>query len=290
MKKLFALLLAMVLLISMTACGKDKAKTDKTDDPKETEAAGQSAQSNKVTIYLPKSEEQIESDGSKITTVYTYEEGWQEKDTFTVTSEIKNGERVEKTTMTFSNGKMVSTYEYDGTTSTYEVYYDENGRAAKTVMPIETINPDNTVVMGSVEVVNTYDDKGRIIREDRTSKMDGQEPTTLTTNYTYKDTAEGSEGWDDQETTVEDPNNLMVAPTIRTVRVYNKDNWLIKEISMMGEQEISRTEYTYNEHGIQTSMRYYMYDTLNFTANITLEAVEVSPEKAQQLPMFKGRK
>lgn len=307
MKKLFALLLVVMLLISLSACGKDKSKDDKketettqstaatqnttgTEDTTVTDTSENKEQPKTVTIYIPKTQEIIPANGSNpIVHTYVYEEGWREKDTFTVTLENELGAYA-GIKQTISNKKVISETALNGSQSVSEVHFDENGWVIKTIKPATPAygSVESPATEGKYETVNTYDEKGRLVKvEGAYYPFDGREPTTEIKNYTYQETDEGSESRE-----VSGPNNeqlddpLLVQPS-RKVFVYNKDNCLIKEITLMGEQEINRSEYTYNEHSIQTSVSYYVNGELNFTQNTTYEAVEVSPEKAAMLPWAK---
>ena len=65
MKKLFCVLLAMTTVLFIAACAKEKK--------------------NMVTIYIPDTDIQIDTDSTQRTVTYLFEEGWQEKESFRVT-------------------------------------------------------------------------------------------------------------------------------------------------------------------------------------------------------------
>lgn len=262
MKKLFALLLAMVLLVSLAACGKDKSKNDKTDDQKETEAK------NTVTIYIPVAEKIKPASGSEISVSYEYADNWQGKDTFTFSFVGSLQNKNQKTTVTVSDRKMVTETMVDGKKVTTEEYYDKNGRVTKAIAMVAVTAHTSE----KTETLNTYDSQGRLSNQRVTSySADGKVSNISVIPFTYESTSAGSMG---------------TGNSGQSIMVYNKENQLIREVVKVNGQEVSCVEYSYKD-GRQDTITTYVMGKLECTVTTTYEAVAVSPEKAAMLPWAK---
>ena len=148
MKK-FALFLVLVMLLSLLGC--DLAAP---------------------TLCIPTSYQTLDADGNvNYTNNFHFEEGWQDKDTFTITySDPRQG------TVTVSDKCMI--HQVDGGPTT-ELYFDDQGRVIREV----SIYPyDDTK---DLVTLYTYDQHGRLL----TKTQDG-----LVITYTYTDTENGSQG------------------------------------------------------------------------------------------------
>ena len=280
MKRAFALLLALMVLLSFAACGKESienGETEKTTEgtenaPEGTEGTEPPEEKKTVTLYIPKTiqikvEDGAEGVTSELCEIF-YEENWQEKDTFTVSYEVKIANITQKATMTLSDKKTVQEQQVVGDNKTVvDIYFDEDGKTVKTVT-----YPAQGSLTEKIENIITYDAQGRMVKTEIKNYNTGSEaPVVTTQTYTYAEAAEGSKGVDDLGTT--------------TV-VYNKENQLVEQIVAYDGQEMSRTVYTYNAYGKQETIAQYIQGKLNSTITYTYEAVEVSPEKAAQLPQY----
>ncbi|MBR2423064.1 MAG: hypothetical protein IKB09_12075 [Oscillospiraceae bacterium] len=280
MKRVIALLLALMLLWSFGACGKESAEDEETEKttedtekaPEGTEGTEPPEEKKTVTLYIPKTVQIKVEDGaegvtSEVCEIF-YEENWQEKDTFTTGYELEIADLTQKVTMTVSDEKTVQKQQIgEDNITTIEAYHDENGRAVKMVT-----YPAQGSLTEKIENITTYDAQGRIVKTEIKNYNTGSEaPVVTTQTYTYAETADGSRGVDDLGT---------------TTMVYNKENQLVEQIIAYDGQEMSRTVYTYNAYGKQETIAQYVQGKLNSTITYTYEAVEVSPEKAAQLPQY----
>ena len=132
MKKLFYILLVMTILLSFGACAKEKQ--------------------NMVTIYIPDTDIQIDTDSSQRTVTYLFEEGWQEKESFRVTY---SGD-----TEILGVGNDAPADIFDGNTIITEIAgvkrseatYDNHGRQISRVTPFLT----EDAAMAKMEFAYTY--------------------------------------------------------------------------------------------------------------------------------------
>ena len=255
MKKLLYILLAMTILFSFAACGKDNKEDEK------------------VTIYIPETVTVYQADtvSSQLTVTYIFEEGWQEKESFRVTysgnTEIL-GVGNDVPTMIL-NGKTVI-YETAGV-SRSEATYDDHGRQIFRITPFLT--EDATIA--KMEFTYTYDVHGR--KRTQLTKYyypDKAEPVAETQAYTYTDTETGSKGiWSEGNTTY--------------VLEYDKNYCLVAKVTIMDGQELSRTEFEYDEYGNEIRSVSYYNGQKNEETKYTYKAVEVSNKTAARLPQFK---
>jgi len=265
MKKILSLLLAVALVFTFAACNKKQ-------NTKDTEANSDSTEtkSETVTIYIPTTQEVVTFGNTTNTTVtYTFEEGWQEKDTFTVISEGSVQGKKQKETQTVSNRKMVSELTIDGQKQTTETHYDKNGLVVKMITTVEKSGK----VLSKTEIVSTYDDKGRLTKEDEkvtSYTSSGQTSRSTPTTFTYSSISVGSMG---------------TSNSGKRILVYNKENLLVTDTVNTDSAEVSRMEYTYTDGRADTITSYY-HGSKEYTIKLNSEAVEVSPEKAAQLPQY----
>lgn len=244
MKKLLCVLLVLTMALSFAACGK----------------------ASKVTIYIPDTIEIYMADDTKYASgTYVFEEGWQEKESFTVTM---SGDMVDKlggsSATVYSEKKTVQEV---GNGAKMEVYYNDKGQMSKMV----NLYADG----GHREVTYTYDSKGRMTsQEEKMFETADSEAVTSTTNYTYTDTENGS-------TATGETNGYSVVST------YDKNGRQISQVTTMNGNEISRTEAAYDEAGNMLSQISYANGQKQMEMKYTWKAVEVSSEVATRLPQFK---
>lgn len=162
MKKLFCILLVMIIALSFAACGKDK--------------------DSKVTIYIPDTVTIYQGDTVYASVTYVFEEDWQNKESFTATM-TGNAELVGNAgKMVFTDKKLV---QMDETGAGLEMRYNELGQEIVMI----NFHSDG----GRYETYYTFDSKGRVATEETKyySSADAQ-PVITNKHYTYTDTAEGS--------------------------------------------------------------------------------------------------
>ena len=286
MKKI-SLLLVLVIVFSLTAC----AQTG----PQETEAPGDTTVPETTveettieettieettieettapptfTLYMPETMSVCAPDGTVATTVvYTLEEGWEEKETFSAigVAEIPGQGTLELKTI-YADRYTAS--ETPGVLQT-ETYHDEQGRLIKT-LSVRPLNPD----VDKTETLQTYDEHGRIMTvETRTYARGQAEPTVETVTYTYTDTDTGSKGTCD--------NHGMSQEL-----VYDRNYRQVANITLVNGQEISRNEFAFDEHGNIISQKQYVQGQLVMENRYTFIAVEVGAATAARLPQFLG--
>ena len=250
MKKLLCVLLTMTVLLTLAACGQEKQ--------------------NMVTIYIPDTDIQIDTDSTQRTVTYLFEEGWQEKESFRMTysGDIEIlGVGKDVPTQIF-NGKTVIT-EVAGVYRS-EATYDDNGRKISRITPFLTEN----ATMATMEFAYTYDAHGRMLTQvTKYSYPDTAETVTETQTYTYEDTETGSKGtFAEGDTTY--------------VLEYDKNYRLVAEVTITDGREVSRTECEYDEHGNPVKAVTYERGQKVSEAEYTYKAVEVSEETANRLPHF----
>ena len=148
MKK-FALFLVLVMLLSLLGC--DLAAP---------------------TLCIPTSYQTLDADGQvQAAFNFIFEEGWQDKDTFTITySDPRQG------TVTVSDKCMI--HQVDGGPTT-ELYFDDQGRVIREVSIYPYDDTEDLVTL------YTYDQHGRLLTETQDD---------LVITYTYTDTETGSQG------------------------------------------------------------------------------------------------
>lgn len=253
MKKVFCVLLVMTVLLSFTACSKEKQ--------------------SKVTIYIPDTDTVLQTDtvSAQRTVTYIFEEGWQDKESFRVTYsgniEIL-GVGNDAPTM-IMNGKTVIT-EIAGVYRS-EATYDDNGRQISRITPFLSENAN----MAKMEVTFTYDAQGRKLTQvTKYYYPDKAEPVTETQTYTYTDTETGSKG------TFTEGNTTYVLE-------YDKNYCMVAQTTVTDGQEVSRTEAEYDEYGNQLSETTYANGQKQMEMKYTWKAVEVSEETANRMPYCK---
>lgn len=250
MKKLIAALLVMSVLLSFAACG----------------------EGNKVTIYVPDTMTMTSPDGGQsVTAKYVYEEGWETKESFSVTVEVTGLEGAEEAvsmmTMVYSERTLV-TEQVGGARIT--TVFNEKGQTVSTTT--ETARGETSL---TIETTSTYDARGRkLTDQSKTSYEDQPEPATTSVTYTYTDTDTGSEGRSE-------------ASGVVAVLTYDKNDRMVCSSQTMNGEEMSRTENTYDEAGNLICSKTYVGGKLLSTTETTFRTVEVSRETADRLPNFK---
>lgn len=282
MKKIIAVLLLLTIIFTFAACGDGKtsdtaAVTDQTN-PAEKNAdttAGteetKSVEKNTVTVYVPENISILSPTGTKYgPAAYEYEDGWQEKDSFTVTYSMEMEGMDLDYEMVYGD-KCISTVAKMGQqVIKTEIYYDENGQPIRSISYPGITNEDKT------ETVTTLDEKGRTVKQEtNVYTADRKDPSTMVTLYTFQDTADGSIG-------------TATAGNQVTRMNYDQEGKLISVVNLIDGQELTRTEYTYDENGNVTSTTDYYMGQQTTKTETTYKAVELSAEKAQQLPQFKA--
>lgn len=272
MKKLLCVLLAVTVLLALAACGEDPATNPATGENPTKPA-------EKVTIYINDTMTILSPDGTQqVTARYIYEEGWQEKESFSVMFEFDDPEGLlggqvnmaDLLKITYSEKFMVQ--ETAGT-SRLETVYDENGRAILTT----TTYLMESAAFEKVEVATTYDEFGRITAQESKmySRTDTEpESTTETITFVYTETDTGSECRNTEH-------------SITTVQVYDKSYRLVCKSTIINGEEISRTEQEFDDAGnLIKTVNYSQGKKVSETA-YTYTAVEVSAEFVQRMPQFK---
>ena len=250
MKKLTCVLLIFVMVLAFAACGGDPATN------------------NGVTIYVPDKLTVYMADGSVYANItYNYEEGWQNKESFSVTM----GGDVEKlggnSTLVYSDKKTVQDVSNG---AVMENYFDAQGNTTKMV----NLYADG----GRREVTYTYDDMGRTVSEEiKTYETANAEPEVTTQTYVYVETETGS------KCTTETAYATSVAE-------YDKDGKLVAQSTYINGTEQSRTEIAYDAVGNVVSQASYSAGQKNMEMKYIWKAVQVSEEMAARLPQMKQAK
>ena len=246
MKKILTLILALCAVLSLTACG---GKT--------------------VTIYILETEQIYMADGSLYKTATChYEEGWQEKDSFTVTVTGNADVSGDLNTIVYSERKIVME---DSAGVIGETNYDEKGQTVMTVIYFAD--------GGRQEVIYTRDSKGRVVTEvAKNYQSETAEPVTMTVNYTYTETETGSTA------------TYSVGLTTY-VEEYDKNGQKIAVVlRQMNGYELSRMEMTYDDNGNMVRRVDYSDGKKSMETRCTYKAVEVSAKTAARLPQLKQGK
>lgn len=255
------LLIALVLMLLLAACGQ----------------AGVDAESEMVSIYIPVSIATLSPDGTaQIMMNYVFEEGWQEKESFSVSFRFVDpqgilGEAdamIDQIKMTYAEA-----YAMQETAGTYrtETVYDENGRAISQTMTyfIETAPNEKT------ETAMTYDELGRLLTQETKNYVRGKaEPEVTTETFVYTETDTGSEG-------------VATSGAITSVRVYDKNGHVICQYTLRNGEETKRTESEYDDAGNLLKSASYFQGQKMTEYLYTYTAVEVSAECAARIPQFK---
>lgn len=245
MKKLCCILLILTMVLSFAACSKEE--------------------NSKITIYIPDTIEIYMADGIKYASVsYIFEEGWQEKESFTVTMSGDTDKLGGSGTMVYSNKK---TTQEVSNGATMEIEYNDKGQ--------QILMINRYASGGRREVTYTYDAVGRVTsQEEKRYETADSEAVITVTSYTYVNTETGS-------VATEETNGYTV------VSIYDKNGRQISQVATMNGKEISRTEVTYDAFGNMTSQISYADGQKQMEMKYTWKAVEVSGEVAARLPQFK---
>jgi hypothetical protein len=242
MKKLICVLMVLTMVLSFAACG-----------------------NGKVTIYIPDTVTIYDGTGALYASVaYHFEEGWQDKETFTCTQTGDEAFIGGAGDMVYSDKKMVQEGDSgDGV----ELHYDDQGN--------EIVMINYHSVGSRYETFYTYDSLGRqICEEEKYYETADAEPECTTVTYTYVETEEGS------VSTQEMDGYTMVV-------TYDKNGWKISEVMSMDGVELTRTETTYDAVGNVDTNKTYYEGQLQMEVKYTWTAVEVSNEVAARLPQYR---
>ena len=244
MKKLLCVLLVMTMMLTFAACGKEKGGD------------------SKVTIYIPDTVTVYQGDTVYAAVTYIFEEGWQNKASFTVTMGGDTDKLGGTGTMVYSDKKL--TQEVSNGAS-MEIYYNDKGQQIKMV----NLYADG----GHREVTYTYESVGRMVsQEEKMYETADSEAVVTTTTYTYTETEDGSTSTEGAE-------------SYQVVNYYDKNGRQISQVVYRNGEEMSRTEATYDAAGNMTSQVSY-YNGQKQMMKYTWKAVEVSREVAERLPQF----
>ena len=250
MKKLTSILLVVVMMLALAACG------------------GEPASNAMVTIYVPDTVTVYQGDGSVFAAVtYNFEEGWENKESFTVTM----GGDVDKMggsgTTVFSDKKTVQEVS-NGAVA--ETYYDAQGNTTKMI--------NRYADGGRREVTYTYDDKGRTVSEEiKMYETADAEPEVTTQTYVYTETETGS-------------TCTMETGYATYVMEYDKNGRQVSQIVYRNGKEQSRTEVTYDAVGNMLGQANYSGEQKGMEMKYTWKTVQVSEEMAARLPQMKRAK
>lgn len=249
MKKFTSILLLLVMMLAFAACSMVPAVEEN------------------VTIYIPDTVTVYTGDGSvHATGTYLYEEGWKNKESFTVTLEgdaEKLGEN--GSTSIYTDKKVV----YELTPKTVlEYYYDVQGNFTKSVQRF-------TEEGSRIEVIRTLDANGRLLCEEhRSYRAVDTDPIIETKTYTLYDKENGSEG-------------AATVDTISEVIEYDRNHRLIAIVTYVDGVGRSRSEFAYDDLGNLISQVNYGGGQKHAEIKYTYKAVQVSEQTAARLPQFK---
>ena len=268
MKKLIALLMVLMILVALVACGNESANTETTAKPTETEDATEDQktteppQEKMVTVYVPESV-RVEIGGVVSGPfIFNYEEGWETKDSFTVQYSHEAQSVVADYTVTYGDKYTETIIDVDGAQTKQVMYYDENGYLIRAVIEPATGEGQKT------ENIYVHDEKGREISQEVKS-----EAVTSKTSYIIEETTEGSKG-------------VAVLGNSVTEMTYDQEGRLLSTVTFVDGNEIQRTEQTYDENGCVVTIATYYMGQLTAKNTTTYKAVLLSEKKALQMPQF----
>ena len=268
MKRLLAILFAVVMVFTLTACGEGE---ENSGGIQTTEKA------DTVTIHIPKTITMTLSGDPQDMVIgpaeYTYEDGWQTKDSFTVTYTLPVEGMHQTVTTTISQKKVTTKITaQDKETSSSEVIHNEQGKVASQVTYTAAEQVEKT------ENKYTYDEKGRILVYENIIYYTDMEPVSVKQAFTITETADGSVG-------------VYQTGGIEYRYTYDADYRLVSNVTTAGGQELMRIEYTYDTFGNMLTQTQTTAGgegaSVQIVTTYTYEAVEVSPEKAAQLNWWK---
>lgn len=253
MKRLIAFGLALTALLACAGC-----KKQKTEVPEEM-----------VSIYIPVQVTVSSGDGMKLgPSDLVYEKNWQKKDTFTVkhTIEIEGDEFEYSTTY---GDKYYKTLHNAGEETETEFFYNEKGQVVTQISHF-------AVTTGQVKsrTDTTYDNQGRTLKQVTKSDYIDAQSVTSTTTYTYQEISTGSIGTAEAEEYV-------------SKLLYDKNHRLTCSAIYVNGEEVTRTEYTYDENGCQIKATTYSAGVLVGINETAYQEVKVELSKAEKMPYFK---
>ena len=264
-------LIALATVFLLAACTQTPAT-----EPTPTTSENPTNSVEEVTIYIPESVTAIAPDGTvQMILHYVFEEGWQEKEQFSVTVQIEDPSNLLEdsvdtgTLMSFIYSEKHMVQETMGTNRT-ETVLDENGRAISQTMTYLM----ETAPHEKMETLMTYDAFGRLLTQETKNYTRGEaEPQVTVTTVSYTETDTGSEGRSENG-------------GIIYVRVYDKDYRLICSITLINGEETSRTEQEYDGAGNLIKAVSYFQGEVMSEMHYTYTAVEVSAEFVERMPQF----
>lgn len=269
MKRLLAILFAAVMVFTLTACGEGKnlSGQDETTLKKE----------NTVTIHIPKTITMTLSGDPQDMVIgpaeHIFEDGWQEKDSFTVTYLMPIEGMPQNVTTTYANGKATATVTaQDKEISRSEIIYNGQGKVASQVTYTAAEQVEKT------ENKYTYDEKGRTITLETIVHYIDVAPVSVKHEFTITEIDDGSVG-------------VYISGGMEYRYTYDKNDRLVSNVTTVNSQELSRTEFTYDDFGNVLTQTQITATTNSAEAKIvtayTYEAVTVSTEKAAKLKWWK---
>ncbi len=269
MKKFLACVLALAMLACFAACG------DNSQVGGETTTATQQ-DNTMVTIHVPKTIcMTLSGEGHQMVigpADYNYEDGWQTKDSFTVTYTLPVEGMHQTVTTTFSQKKATTKITaQDKETSSSEIIYNEQGKVASQVTYTAAEQVEKT------ENKYTYDEKGRTLVYENIIYYTDMEPVRVKQEFTITETADGSVG-------------VCKTGGIEYRYTYDADYRLVSNVTIAGGQEMVRVAYTYDALGNMLTQSQHTNTGSGWAdteMTYTYEAVEVSPERAAQLNWYK---
>ncbi len=255
MKKLLCMLAAAAMLLSFAAC-----------EPEDQPDEGSTVE--KVTIFIPDKLLVYGPEGTlMMETSMEYEKDWQKKESFTISYGSEANAVGMNVEMVYGDKSIVTQIPNVYRT---ESFHDENGRLSRQVTEYL-----NNLTLQKIENSYTYDEQGRrLTQETKTYYAGNEEPTTATQTFTYTETETGSKG-------------TFTEGSITYIIEYNKEFRLTAQSTIVNDEEVTRTELTYDEHGNNVSSATYSNGQKISETRFTYKKVEISKETADRLPTFK---
>jgi len=210
------------------------------------------------TLSIPITYQVLDANGNVTSTVtYIFEEGWQDKETFTITySDVNRG------TVTVSDKCMIHRNANGPTT---ERYYDTQGR----VIREKIYYPDWED--SEVETLYTYDEYGRLLTTEKKS-----EGTSTVNTYAYTDTDTGSKGMYEEDGVINELHyDHSYRQTTQVRRVVGSEFEIAILTETVYHEDGSISHFQYSQGKLFRELRhYYTQET-------------VSAETAARLPWFR---
>lgn len=255
MKKLFCVLLALMMLLSVAACGNS-------EKPEQNP--------NTVTVYVPETV-MVTTDGKNQTLSILMEDGWQTKDSSVAQCRPEDSASsvgfnmhydINSITLDYGEGaqKIIHCYDQAGNLISQTTYFSEGASVEKN------------------ETVFTYDERGRMIKQEAKIYLtDVEEPVVHSVEFTYVDAESGSKG-------------AAANGNTELEKYYDVNDRLIREVTTGNGEEITRTEMTYDSHGNLVKKETYVTGVLTTVTETVYKAYVLDAEKASQMPYFHQEK